>query len=251
MLNELSLVLCQYEGDAERFVSLKIAREKISVTGSVKFDIDLKEDHLKRAAELLESIPSARPVWIAASTHEGEDEKILSVHERIRQRFPDALLLLVPRHPERFESVFQLAIKNGFNTSRRTKSKLIPEEAEVFVVDTMGELMDFYAASDVAVIGGSFVSIGGHNPIEPGALGVPILMGPHYFNFEAICEQLVDADGMKIVEDELALLEMLDQLFSQPKLAEDMGQNALKKIEEGKGAVNRVVDHLQPLLEKR
>ena len=114
----------------------------------------------------------------------------------------------------------------------------------------MGELMDFYATAQVAVIGGSFTEIGGHNPIEPGALGLPILIGPHYFNFEAICHQLVEAKGMEIVADELALLESLGMLFSNPERAQEMGQNALQKVEASKGAVKRVVDHLQPLLEE-
>lgn len=250
MLNDLSLVLCQYANDASRFESLEISKEKIVVTGSVKFDLSLGDDHSQNAALIMKEISASRQVWIAASTHEGEDELVLSVHARLRQHFPDALLILVPRHPERFESAFQLALKKGFESFRRTEQRHIPSQAEVFVVDTMGELMDFYAASHVAFIGGSFAEIGGHNPIEPGALGKPIIIGPHYFNFEAICQQLVDAGGMKVVEDELALLETLNNLFSQPKLAQEMGHNALQKVLAGKGAVNRVVDHLQPLLEK-
>lgn len=251
MLNELSLVLCQYQNDAERFASLQISEEKIFVTGSVKFDLKLEDDHSKKAQSFLEKTPNNRPIWIAASTHEGEDELILSVHKRLRKNFPEALLVLVPRHPERFESVFQLACKEGFNAQRRTLSQKILSDTEVFVVDTMGELMDFYALADIAVIGGSFVEIGGHNPIEPSALGVPSLIGPHYFNFESICQQLVEAKGMEVVEDELALLEVMNKLLSQPQLAKEIGQNALRKVQEGKGAVNRVVDHLQPLLEKR
>ncbi|KZY85966.1 MULTISPECIES: lipid IV(A) 3-deoxy-D-manno-octulosonic acid transferase [unclassified Oleiphilus] len=250
MLNDLSLVLCQYENDASRFESLDIAKEKIFVTGSVKFDTNVEDSHVKKAAHLSANLPAKPKIWVAASTHEGEDELVLKVHERLRQRFPDALLVLVPRHPERFESAFQQSNKQGFNTARRSEFEKIPSDAEVFVVDTMGELMDFYATAQVAVIGGSFTEIGGHNPIEPGALGLPILIGPHYFNFEAICHQLVEAKGMEIVADELALLESLGMLFSNPERAQEMGQNALQKVEASKGAVKRVVDHLQPLLEE-
>lgn len=250
MLNDLSLVLCQYQNDASRFASLEIAKEKIFVTGSVKFDLDIDQNHVTKAQHLSAQLPEDRQVWIAASTHEGEDELVLRVHDKLRNAFPGALLILVPRHPERFDSAFTLAKKNGFSVARRTESEQMPASTEVFVVDTMGELMDFYAASNIAVIGGSFVEIGGHNPIEPGALGVPILMGPHYFNFEAICQQLVAANGMEIVEDEQALLKALEYFFDKPEKAIEMGRCALQEVDAGKGAVKRVVDHLQPLLEK-
>jgi len=250
MLNELSLVLCQYKNDAERFDSLDIAKDKIHVTGSVKYDVDIDDSHEIKGKKLASQLNPQQPVWIAASTHEGEDEKILSVHKRLREHFSDAVLILVPRHPERFDSAFQQAALVGFQAYRRTLAVSMPADSEVFVVDTMGELLAFYAASDIAFIGGSLVEVGGHNPIEPGALGLPILAGAHMFNFEAISQQLVSAGGMDIVQDEDELLQALIQLISNPEDAKRKGQKALAEVEASKGAVIRVVDALAPLIEK-
>jgi len=249
MLNELSLVLCQYKNDAARFASLGISEQKIHVTGSVKYDVSVDPGVHDKGRELRRNLQAAQPVWIAASTHEGEDERVMSVHRKLRAKFPTAVLILVPRHPERFESAYRQARQMGFNVYRRTESESMPADTEVFVVDTMGELLAFYAASLVAFLGGSLVDVGGHNPIEPGALGLPILMGPHVFNFEAICAQLVKSGSLEIVDDEQALLAGLTRLFSDPQLARDRGQKALKEIQASKGAVKRVVADIEPLLE--
>lgn len=251
MLNELSLVLCQNKNDASRFRSLGISSEKIHVTGSVKYDVNIDPSIHREGRVLKQSLQQSQSVWIAASTHEGEDARVLAIHLQLREFFPDAVLILVPRHPERFDSAFELAEQAGFIAYRRTHEPRIPEDTEVFVVDTMGELLKFYAASDIAFIGGSLVEVGGHNPIEPGALGLPILAGPHVFNFEAICEQLVVAGGMEVVQSEARLLAALKQLMADPENARARGHCAMKEVNASKGAVNRVVDYLAPLLEDK
>lgn len=250
MLNELSLVLCQNTNDASRFSSLGISDEKIHVTGSVKYDVNIDPSIHREGRMLKESIGQSKHVWVAASTHEGEDARVLAIHLQLREFFPDAVLILVPRHPERFDSAFSLSEQAGFITYRRTHEAKIPDDTDVFVVDTMGELLQFYAASDIAFIGGSLVEVGGHNPIEPGALGLPILAGPHVFNFEAICEQLIAAGGMEVVQGETRLLAALKELMAKPEMARERGANAMKEVNASKGAVNRVVDYLAPLLER-
>lgn len=249
MLNELSLVLCQNENDASRFRSLGISDEKIHVTGSVKYDVNIDPGIHREGQMLKQCLKRSQPVWIAASTHEGEDARVLAIHLQVRAFFPDAVLILVPRHPERFDSAFGLAEQAGFITYRRTHASRIPQDTEVFVVDTMGELLNFYAASNIAFIGGSLVEVGGHNPIEPGALGLPILAGPYVFNFEAICEQLVASGGMEVVQSEARLLAALKQLMAEPENARERGQSAMKEVNASKGAVNRVVNYLAPLLQ--
>lgn len=248
MLNELSLVLCQYENDAKRFASLGISNDKIYVTGSVKYDITIPTTISEQARQLRHQLDDQRPIWIAASTHEGEDERVLSVHQEVKSQFPGAILVLVPRHPERFDSAYKQATQKGFKTYRRTQESTIPSDSEVFVVDTMGEVMNFFAASKVAFIGGSLVEVGGHNPIEPGALGLPILIGPYTFNFEAICQKLANAKGLKIVSDEADLSATLVSLLAQPEQAKQMGQRALLEVEAQKGAVERVVKYIDPML---
>lgn len=156
--------------------------------------------------------------------------------------------MLVPRHPERFQSSYELAKQYDFRTARFSEHAQRPDTMQVYVLDAMGELMRFYAASDVAVIGGSFVPVGGHNPIEPGALGLPALIGPHYFNFQVICEQLAQAGALTLCADLAELERELTTLLQQPERAKAQGQHALDVILEGRGAVQRVVDHIAPLL---
>ena len=250
MLNELRLVLCQHQNDARRFASLGIDTDKISVTGSVKYDLDIAESHLIKGRAHKQALGEQQKIWIAASTHEGEDARLLKIHRALRKVFPDVVLVLVPRHPERFEGVYHLAMSQEFKTYRRSECEFIPADSEVFVVDAMGELLDFYAASTIAFIGGSLVEVGGHNPIEPGALGLPIIMGPYVFNFEAICQQLASVGGLYLAEDDASLQAYLILLMSDPEKARAMGKAALGEIEASKGAVIRVVDALTPLLDQ-
>lgn len=248
MLNELSLVLCQFENDAKRFRSLGIDQDKIHVTGSVKFDIEVAEGLEEQAGLIRQYIVDNRPVWIAASTHEGEDEQVLEVHARLKAHFREAILILVPRHPERFESAYKMAEERGFKTVRRTDQEQIPADVDVYVGNTMGEMMALFSVADIAFVGGSLVPVGGHNPLEPGVLGKPILMGSQVFNFEAICQQLVSSGGLHIVQDKEQLAERLQALFNNPQDAREMGQKALQDVAAGKGAVERVVKHISPLL---
>ncbi len=249
MLNELSLVLCQYKNDASRFETLGIDKSKIHVTGSVKYDIELDPKIREKAALLRQPLGAQQRIWLAASTHEGEDAMMLAVHRNVRQALPGTVLVLVPRHPERFDSAVQLSRQEGFLVYRRTCCEQIPSDAEVFVVDTMGELMNFYAAANVAFIGGSFVEVGGHNPIEPAALGLPILIGPHIFNFEAICRQMREVEALEQVDDLAALEAALLGLLRNEAEAQRRGDAARHEVEAGRGAVGRVVDHLTPLLD--
>lgn len=250
MLNELSLVLCQYANDAERFASLGIEQQKIHVTGSVKYDIALDETLVAQGAAIRASLKPVQRVWIAASTHEGEDELMLRVHSGLRKTLPDTVLILVPRHPERFDSAYRLACEGGFRVARRSDESTLPANCDVFIVNTMGELMRFYAAADVAVIGGSFAEVGGHNPIEPAALGLPILMGPHIFNFEAICQQMKASGGLEVLADESALLQRLSALLSEPEQARALGERVQREVAAGRGAKERVMTQLRPLIER-
>jgi 3-deoxy-D-manno-octulosonic-acid transferase len=249
MLNELCLVLCQHHNDAERFASLGIDRAKITVTGSVKFDLDIDPHLFDAGRQHRHLLRQTQAVWIGASTHEGEDALLLKVHRQLQQHYPDAVLILVPRHPERFDSVYQLACSKQFRTYRFTQGADIPADAEVFIVDAMGVLLEFYAASNIAFIGGSLVEVGGHNPIEAGALGVPVLMGNHVFNFEAICHKLKAVGGLDIVNDEVELESRLLELMADPARAREMGRYALGEIEASKGAVGRVLEALAPMMD--
>jgi len=220
------------------------------VTGSVKYDIDVAESALAEGKDIRSSLPESSRVWIAASTHDGEDEIVLSAHEQLRREYPDLVLILVPRHPERFESASALSNSHGFVTHQRTIDETLQATTEVFVLDTMGEMMSFYSASDMAFVGGSFVAIGGHNPIEPAALSLPVVMGPEIYNFEAICGQLIEAEGMQIAKDRDELIQVLSQWMADPDKARLAGSSAAAVVASGRGAVARVMTQLAPLLDR-
>lgn len=247
LFDSLQLVLCQFQPDAERFKTLGIAEDRIQVTGSLKFDFEFDPSISEQGSALRADVPEDTCIWIAASTHEGEDAKVLAVHKQLKQRFPFLRLILVPRHPERFESAYNQASEMGFKVSRYSVSPVLGADEDVFVLDTMGQLMKFYGACDLVFIGGSFAEIGGHNPIEPGALGKAMLIGPHYFNFQMICQEFIDSGALQAVENESELVSALSELIEHPELAKARGQKAYAVVERGKGATARVVDAIAPL----
>lgn len=184
-LSHLTLLIAQAPADAQRFIDLGMDSKKIKVTGNIKFDITAPEDLPLQAKQLREKWNAHdRPIWIAASTHPGEEEIVLNAFAQIRKTLPDTLLILVPRHPERRSDVLQLC--SPYQTAIRTENSKIDKNTDIVLVDTIGELLLFYALSDVAFVGGSLVPIGGHNLLEPAVVGTPALTGPHMFNFTEI-----------------------------------------------------------------
>lgn len=248
MLRQMSLLAVQTEVEAERFIALGARPETVVVTGSIKFDIQIDE-HLKvQAANQRDSWQArSRPIWIAASTHAGEDEIVLNAQHKLIESYPDALLILVPRHPERFNQVYELAVQR-FNTVRRSQAEAVTPQTQVLVGDTMGELLFMYALADIALVGGSFVANGGHNYLEPAALGMPVLSGPHVFNFLEISAQLAEAGALRILADEQALTHALTMLVANPQLQRDMGQQGLAVLKANQGALDRLLSAVQALL---
>ncbi|WP_447035679.1 lipid IV(A) 3-deoxy-D-manno-octulosonic acid transferase [Vibrio alginolyticus] len=204
----LTQVLCQTDSDAERFERLGVEKKKLSVTGSIKFDIQISEQVKQQGQQLRAQLGDDRPIWIAASTHRGEDEQVLDAHRQVLKSHPNALLILVPRHPERFDDVFTLCQQQGFSTVRRTSTHAVETNTQVYLGDTMGEMLILMGAADICFMGGSLIGdkVGGHNVLEPAALGVPIINGPSFFNFKEIVHEMKQNSLIKIVknEDELA-----------------------------------------------
>ncbi|MCK7544763.1 lipid IV(A) 3-deoxy-D-manno-octulosonic acid transferase [Marinobacter bryozoorum] len=240
MLNQIDWIAAQADEDAARFRRLGARAGAVSVTGSIKFDVSIPEKVRQQSAVLRTEL-DGRPVWIAASTHEGEDEQLLEAHRKVLDRIPDALLLIVPRHPERFDSVASLALKNGFSLARRSLDDSV-SEAEVYLGDTMGELLMLYGACDVAFVGGSLIERGGHNPLEPAAWGVPVITGTHVFNFETIYQQLEAGDGLVRVSGSDELAGALGSLLSDSAQRSALGGAARKVVEANRGALNQVVE---------
>jgi len=242
------VIAAQSEADAQRFRSLGANPDRTSVTGNIKFDIELPETLVAAGEALRKSMFGNRPVWIAASTHDGEEESLLDAHSQLRQSVPDALLVLVPRHPERFEDVANLLLRRGVKTVLRTAKTACDEITEVFLGNTMGELPLFYAASDVAFVGGTLVSVGGHNLLEPAALGKPIVTGPHLFNTQDIADMFTTVGASTIVHNAAELASRLQLLISDRDLAELVGNKGREIVRQNRGALDRFLLQLEPLM---
>ncbi|WLH69000.1 lipid IV(A) 3-deoxy-D-manno-octulosonic acid transferase [Pseudomonas sp. FP2309] len=249
MLSQMSLFAVQTETEAQRFLSLGARSDTIEVTGSIKFDLTIDPQLLERAAALREQWgASERPVWIAASTHEGEDEVVLAAHRQLLANYPNALLILVPRHQERFAPMYELCEQQGFATVRRSAGEPVDAHTSVLLGDTMGELLFLYALADSAFVGGSLVPTGGHNPLEPAALAKPVIMGPHVFNFLEITAMLRDAGALREVDDAEGLAEAVRQLFELPQDARRMAEAGLRVMRANQGALQRLLDGLDRLI---
>lgn len=240
LVRRIDWIAAQADEDAGRFRDIGARGEVISVTGSIKFDVTINDAMRTQSQELRNDI-QGRPAWIAASTHEGEDEQLLDAHARVLERFPDALLMIVPRHPQRFDVVAEMLRKRGFALARRSAGQSVAA-AQVYLGDTMGELMALFGAADVAFVGGSLIERGGHNPLEPAAWGSPVITGPHVFNFETVYRQLEEGHGLVRVADSAGLGEAVLRLFSDPGEASSLGEAALAVVEANRGALNRVVE---------
>jgi 3-deoxy-D-manno-octulosonic-acid transferase len=247
-LNQASRIAAKSQVDAQRLIAIGADPQGIEVTGNLKFDVTLPPSLLEQGETIRMAWGADRLVLLAGSTHEGDEGPVLQAFSRLLERFPRALLVLVPRHPERFTRVAQAARATGLEVSLRSESLACPASTQCFVVDAMGELLQFYAACDVAFVGGSLHRTGGHNVLEPAALSKPVLVGPHTFNFEDITEQLITAEAAIRVSDAGDLEEAAARLFSSPDLRDQMGLAGLKLVKSGQGALKRTLDIVQELI---
>lgn len=247
MLKKINVIAAQSQSDALRFEKLGATPEQVKVVGNLKFDMvprpDLWEAGLEWRGEL-----GNRPVWIAASTHPGEEEQVLEAHRLILAQHPNALLLLVPRHPERFDRVAELCKTSNFSTQRLTENNFPSSTTQIFIVDAMGMLPKFYRAADVAYVGGSLVPIGGHNIIEAASAKSAILFGPHMHNFTAIAEQFYQAKACEKVEDSKSLAQKVLNLLENPAHRQALIQAADQIVIENTGALEKTVREISLLL---
>lgn len=247
-LQKITHILCQDENDQHRFKSLGLSQAQLSVTGTVKFDIQFSENIINNGLALRHQLGQQRPVIIASSTHKGEDEIVLAAFEKVKRQHPNALLILVPRHPERFDDVATLCLDKFTHTHRRSQTKATDElsNCDVYLGDSMGEMPILLAASDICFMGGSLIGdkVGGHNLLEPAALSKACITGPSYYNFADVTAQLLDCKGVAVVNDELELATKINALISQPERAVVMGQQAKQVVEKNKGALSKIMQTL-------
>ncbi len=243
MLENADLLCAQTRTDAQRLRNLGAPEALVKVTGNLKFDVELPRDLLESGRALRDCWGQGRPVWIAASTHAGEERRVLDAFERLRSSIPALLLVLVPRHPERFKSVARLCQRRGLEVELRSRTHgALPADCNVLLGDTMGELQRLYAAADVAFIGGSLVPHGGQNLLEACAVSVPPVFGPHMFHFEEIAAMALERGAARQVHDSAALAAAVALYFEQPELRRAAGRAAHTLVTDNRGALERTLE---------
>ncbi|MXV06117.1 MULTISPECIES: lipid IV(A) 3-deoxy-D-manno-octulosonic acid transferase [unclassified Xanthomonas] len=250
-LRTVTCVAAQSQEDAERFVALGARAEQVRALGNLKFDIAAPAHLPDVVAAFRERVPATRLVWIAASTHDGEEAAVIEMHRQLRRQWPDLLLLWAPRHPERFAKVEALARDQGWRVATRRQQQWPGADDAVFVIDTLGELMGFYACAQVAFVGGSLQPIGGHNLLEPAAVGTPSVTGPHLHNFSEISRRMREAGAVAICEDAGAVCAALQSLLADAEARKRMAEAGCALVANGRGALQRtlqlIAPHLPPL----
>jgi 3-deoxy-D-manno-octulosonic-acid transferase len=241
-------VAAQSVEDAERFKLIGASADQTHVTGNVKFDVGIDAGVIE-SGKMLRAAYGARPVWVAGSTHAGEEEQVLEAHALLQAHRPDSLLLLVPRHKDRFAAVADLLARRRVKFARRSgMADTLSMDTQVLLVDTIGELAAFYASADVAFVGGSLVSIGGHNLLEPAVLGLPVLTGPSHFNSQEIALLLLRRGAALQVADPKELAAVLQRLFDQPAERRRIGGIGKSIVEANRGSIERLLALIEPSL---
>ncbi|MDR5874414.1 lipid IV(A) 3-deoxy-D-manno-octulosonic acid transferase [Vreelandella gomseomensis] len=246
-LANVSWLAAKSSADAERFNRLGCCVDATSVVGSLKFEMPSHDRELEEG-ERLHHEWGGRPVWVAGSTRDGEETLLLEAHRQLVTRYPEALLVVVPRHPKRFDEVARLCRDEGWSLSRRRQQQPVTPHTDVYLADTLGELSVLYAAGSVAYVGGSLVPLGGHNVLEPAALGRPVITGPFLDNFADVAEPLLAAGALTQVDSPTALAEALVCHFDDPAAAQRQGQAGYEVIKAQAGALTRTLDGLTRLL---
>lgn len=242
VLNSLRFIAAQGQQDRDNFHNLGADITDVHAIGNLKYEINLPTSLVEQSTAMRMMWDNSRPVWVAASTHEGEEDIILHASRQIRAKFPNLLLIIVPRHPERFDRVTALTHRSGFKTLRRSEQLPCSSDIQVLVVDTMGELPLFYAACDVAFVGGSLIPSGGHNLLEPAALGRAVVTGPHFFNFNEITQQFLRANAAIEVSNTEELADTISSLLDNSEQRAQMGEAGLKLIAASQGASARLAN---------
>lgn len=241
-LRQLSHIAAQSAADAERFLALGADPASVSVTGNLKFDIEAPHDLAGQAQSLRRSLAAERPVWIAASTHEGEEMMVLDAFLHVREAVTGCLLIIAPRHPERFDKVYDLCLHRGLDVARHSAATgATLRNPDVYLLDTLGDLPLFYACADAAFVGGSLVPAGGHNILEAARLGVPLISGRHTANFSEIIGFFKAADAILIVADAAELTAAVTRLLQDDELRRTRGERGQQVAQLNQGAIDSVM----------
>ena len=247
-LQTVTWVGAQSDKDAGRLIQCGTRPQHTDMTGNLKFDLTVAASLHEKSAALRAQWNSQRPVLVAGSTHEADENVVLPAFVELLKSLPDALLILVPRHPERFARTIQQAKAAGLRTELRSQGESCSEAAQCFVIDSIGELMTYYACGDVAFVGGSMGEQGGHNALEPAALGKPILLGPNMDNAREIASQLLQCKAALRVNDQQDFCQTAEKLLVNGTLRDSMGQAGRELVEKNRGALDLTMEAIGKLL---
>lgn len=239
MLQQLHTVVAQHELDGERFVALGLPKDNLTIMSNIKFDISVPDHVHEQGAQLRDEWGCTRKVVALASSHEGEDEQLLEHLPTLHNAFPDAVLMLIPRHPERFDAVANKIHRYGYKLHRRSQG-VANTNTQVYLADSMGEMLRLLAAADVVIMGGSLIEKGGHNPIEPAALGKPVFIGPHYVNFESIVQDLRNTGALSFVDVDHPFAGVIATL-NDDQVYDAMSSAGINAVSESKGTVDALL----------
>ena len=242
-LNQLTLIASQNEHSSERFLSLGVSPNKVVTVGNLKFDSNEKDN--PNTTQSLQQMIGQRRVVVFASTREGEEKKIIKSYVNTKGKF-DALMIIIPRHPQRFDEVYNLIVDSGLDVKRRSDGLRCDENTQVLLGDSMGELLSYYSVCDIAFIGGSLIDTGGQNMLEAAAASKPILFGPSVFNFEQIAQLLLEKDAAIQVDDADDLMKTISSLLLDDPKRQKLGENAKNLLEKHRGAIDRLMKLIIP-----
>jgi 3-deoxy-D-manno-octulosonic-acid transferase len=258
-LQRFDAILTQSEENQQNFITLGADQQNCQVSGNLKFDLQINPDVASKQQVLAQFITEQRPVWLVASTHPGDEQLILNSFSVLKKDHPNLLLMLVPRHPERFASIFQLCQQHQFQTVKRSENNSVTLQDDIWLIDTLGELLPACALADIVTMGGSFSTIGGHNPLEPALFKKAVVVGHDMANFRAVLSQLKKENGIAQLNtnsstsaDEItsALTSQVQQLLVDDQARIELGENAYKVVRANQGASEKSVKTLAQLIDK-
>lgn len=253
-LKKFDQIQAQSKENAQRFIALGARPEACMAAGNLKFDIKVGADVERKQADIASLLPSNRPILLLASSHEGDEQLALHAFQLIEQQCENPLLIIVPRHPERFDKVATLLSSQNISFQRRSEAQIVAGDTKVWLMDSLGELMAVFNFADTIIMGGTFSTIGGHNPLEPALFKKPIITGSDMANFKEIHQLLSNANGVVTLADEniaVQLSERVSQLFADNKLAAEIGENAYQVVQQNQGATDTALAELAQLIQSK
>ena len=249
-LAPVKLIATQTQDDANRFIAIGAGHEKVKTLGNIKFDVEIPREIIEQGLQLKANLFGGRFVWLIASTHKDEETIFLEIYKEIKSKMPELLLVIVPRHPERFGEVKKLCEQHQLTVLMRTSGESCQQNTDIYLADTMGELKMLYAAADVAFVGGSMVPVGGHNVLEAAAVGVPVIFGPYMANFKEIAEGVLQQDAAIQCQNKDDIVSAITELYSDPTYREQLTEKGKAFVHQNQGAISRVCEILDQAITK-